>query len=159
MKIRYCATALLLFMLIGQAALAETFDNKRFRIVDETMVIDSQNGLMWALRDNGEDIDWYGAKKYCEDFSAGGYTDWRMPDIEELADLYSGNGSNEEGYAIAGPFQITDCCIWSSYDTMGGALAFSFKSGKKPALYLTDTYQLRALPVREMTKREQASTK
>ena len=159
MRIMYCIVASLLFILIGQATLAETVDNKRFRIVDDAMIVDSQTGLMWSLRDNGEDIDWYEAKTFCENFSAGGYTDWRMPDIEELAALYTSGKSNEDGYSIAGPFKLTVCCIWSSYDTMGGALAFSFKSGKKPALYLTDTYQLRVLPVREITKQEQASAK
>ena len=50
-------------------------------------VLDTKTNLMWAARDNGSDIRWPDAKKYCEGYRAGGYTDWRMPTQEELWSL------------------------------------------------------------------------
>jgi hypothetical protein len=157
MRLVNIIAASLLFFSFWQTAAAENIQSERFHVVDNSIVVDSHTGLMWALQDNGKDIDWYGAKKFCTDFSAGGYTDWRLPDIEELATLYTGGESNKDGYFIAGPFKITDCCMWSSFDNMGGALAFSFKSGGKTPMYLTDKYQLRALPVRGTIKMDYAS--
>ena len=140
--------AVSLLTLISFEALAQDMPNQRFQVVNNEIVVDSHTGLMWALQDNGKDIDWWDATNYCENFEAGGYTDWRLPDIRELSTLYTSNKSNKDGFFIAAPIHISECCQWSSYDTMGGALIFSFKTGKKPAGYLADTYQLRALPVR-----------
>lgn len=146
---------LLMWSWISQAVAADAVqERQRFQMVGESIVLDTETHLMWASRDNGADIDWYEAVTYCKEFEAGGYTDWRLPDIKELASLYTGQQKNNDGYFIADPFRISDCCMWSSYDTMGGALLFSFKSGKKPAGYLTDTHQLRALPVRSTQKME-----
>lgn len=145
--------SLLIFLFLDTAS-AEDIPSQRFQIIDNSIVVDSHTGLMWALQDNGKDIDWWDATNYCENFEASGYTDWRLPDIKELSTLYTSDKSNKDGYFIAAPIQITECCLWSSYDTMGGALIFSFKSGKKPAGYLADTHQLRALPVRGTSKIE-----
>ena len=60
----------------------------RFIAYENGTVQDTSSKLMWAARDNGSDINWKGAKKYCEDFSCGGYTDWRMPTAKELMTLY-----------------------------------------------------------------------
>ena len=142
----------LLFYSFHPACAVEAKEGDRFKEIDHAYVVDSQTGLMWALKDNGKDIDWWDAEQYCKDFSAGGYTDWRLPDIKELATLYSGGDGEKEGYSIAGNIKITDCCIWSSYDVLGGALSFSFKSGKRIPSSFAETYQLRALPVRGTSK-------
>ncbi|HER63436.1 MAG TPA: DUF1566 domain-containing protein [Desulfobacteraceae bacterium] len=128
--------------------------NERFQAVGEDIVYDSQTGLMWAARDNGRDIDWYDAEYYCKEFVAGGYTDWRLPSIDELSSLYTRERKNKDGYFITDYITITDCCVWSADTNMGGASVFSYKSGRKPAGFLGDTYQLRALPVREAEKKE-----
>lgn len=51
-------------------------------------VLDTRTNLMWAAKDNGEFTNWYGGKSYCENYSGGGYTDWRMPTTDELVTLY-----------------------------------------------------------------------
>lgn len=154
MKLIWVITFSLFFSLSQACAGEETGTNERFQVVDESIVLDSKTGLMWASSDNGEDIDWYDAERYCKDFAAGGYTDWRLPDIKELATLYTEGMKNKAGYFITDLIKITDCCPWSSYTNMGGASAFSYKTGKKPAVFLGETYQLRALPVRSTSKME-----
>jgi len=43
---------------------------------------------MWAAKDNGSNLDWVNAQRYCEKYRGRGYTDWRMPTPDELAGLY-----------------------------------------------------------------------
>lgn len=152
MRFMNIIAALLLFFFCWETAAAENIQDERFQVVDNSIIVDSQTGLMWALRDNGKDIDWWKAKKFSEDFTAGGYDDWRLPDIKELATLYTSGESNNNGYLIAKPIKITDCCIWSSYDVLGAAVIFSFKSGKKIPVSFAETYELRVLPVRGTSK-------
>jgi len=153
MRIMHIIPFLLICTCLHSLAFAEgTQPKERFQKDGESILIDSQTGLMWAQQDNGKDIDWWDARDYCEKFNAGGYTDWRLPDIKELATLYTSDRSNNDGYFIAGPIKITDCCIWSSYDILGGALTFSFNSGKRNPNSFGNTYQLRVLPVRGTSK-------
>ena len=56
--------------------------------VSDNVVVDSQAGLMWTKKDNGRDIDWPSAQRYCEGLELQGYSDWGLPTIEELAPLY-----------------------------------------------------------------------
>ena len=43
--------------------------------------------LLWTTHDSGRDLDWYEAWRWCERCRAGGWPDWRLPEIEELATL------------------------------------------------------------------------
>lgn len=54
--------------------------------------IDPSTGLMWAAKDNGKDITWGKAIKYCQTLSLAGYSDWRLPSIGELGNIYDGSG-------------------------------------------------------------------
>ena len=87
MRLLKITVAIFLFFFFWEAAAAEDIQSERFQVVDDSIVVDSLTGLMWALKDNGKDINWWEAKKYCTDFNEGGYTDWRLPDIKELATL------------------------------------------------------------------------
>jgi hypothetical protein len=60
----------------------------RFIAYDNGTVLDTKTNLMWAANDNGSDIDWDNAKSYCKIYHGGGYTDWRMPTMDELLELY-----------------------------------------------------------------------
>ncbi len=52
-------------------------------------VEDSKTGLMWALKDNGFDLTWHTAFKYCNNYNGEGYSNWRLPKGEELLDFHS----------------------------------------------------------------------
>ena len=60
----------------------------RFIAYDNGTVLDTKMNLMWAAKDNGGDIRPEAAESYCKNYRAGGYTDWRMPYGDELAELY-----------------------------------------------------------------------
>ncbi len=50
--------------------------------------VDLATGLMWAGKDNGRDVNWGEAKKYCRNLRLGGYADWRLATIEELEAIH-----------------------------------------------------------------------
>lgn len=67
--------------------------------VNGTVTDTTTNGIMWDKCANGEswsapncsgspvDINYATAKAYCENNTRGGYTDWRIPTMEELSTL------------------------------------------------------------------------
>jgi hypothetical protein len=145
-----------LFLLIiltftGTALAADRFVNN-----GNGTVTDTQTGLMWAAMDNGSNVDWYGALRYCETYRGGGYRDWRMPTLDELAGLHD---SSLTGYNVqcGSPYwvkltnsiQITCGCIWASEKRGSDAAQFSF-SGNGYRRWDRETiyYDNRALPVR-----------
>jgi len=50
--------------------------------------IDPSTGLRWAGKDNGRDVSWKGAVKYCRNLRLAGYSDWRLATIDELRGIY-----------------------------------------------------------------------
>ena len=59
------------------------------RDVDSGIVRDNKTGLFWQddYSDNNKQItqlDWIGAINYCEELTLGGYTNWRLPNFNEL---------------------------------------------------------------------------
>lgn len=52
-------------------------------------VTDKATNLMWQKEDNGEPVNWEAALAYCETLvlPSGGFDDWRLPNVKELASL------------------------------------------------------------------------
>jgi Protein of unknown function (DUF1566) len=63
--------------------------------------IDSSTSLIWAGKDNGKDVRWKNAMKYCRDLRLAGYSDWRLAKLEELKGIYDKN-ANAPGRAGPG---------------------------------------------------------
>jgi hypothetical protein len=51
---------------------------------------DPATGLMWQRSDSGDnnDLTWQQAVNYCRGNSSGGYSDWRLPTVDELVGIY-----------------------------------------------------------------------
>ena len=49
-------------------------------------IIDLNTGLMWK-RGESPDKNWEEALRYCEEMDLAGYSDWRLPNIKELATI------------------------------------------------------------------------
>jgi hypothetical protein len=58
----------------------------RFAAIDG-MVGDNQKDLLWSANDIGERHDWAAAQKAVAKLDLGGFTDWRLPTIQELLTL------------------------------------------------------------------------
>ena len=109
---------------------------------------DTRTGLMWAAKDNGRDVNWQNARAYCQGYSGGGHTDWRMPTQDELAGLYDPDNKNRHGYHVTEFIDISGCCLWASETRGSGAATFDFGVGKRYWPHQSGSYTYRALPVR-----------
>ena len=109
------------------------------------VVLDTRTGLMWAAWDNGSDIDWQGAKQYCENYRGVGYTDWRMPTISELQAIYDERA--EKHYSIIKYINLTGCCPWASETRGSEAANFRFDGGVRYWDLQALSHDRRALPV------------
>ena len=139
------------------ATAGNTANDSRFITHSNGTVLDTQTNLMWAAKDNGSDINWANAKSHCENYYAGGYTDWRMPTQDELAGLYDANKTRPapcyrsfDIHVITESIDITCFAPWAS-DTRGSdAAQFDFVRGTRFWYLQTHTYGTRALPVRSV---------
>jgi hypothetical protein len=120
----------------------------RFIAGDKGVVLDTKTGLMWGAKDNGRDINWYDAKRYCENYWGGGYSDWRMPTQDELASIYDPNKKNRHGFHVTKLLDISACCPWASDKRGSEAAVFKFIGGDRGWLYQYISYDGRAFPVR-----------
>lgn len=121
-----------------------------FALAEDVVYRDTASGLMWQRTDNGADISWFEAKKYCENLQSGGFDDWRMPTQDELATLFRLEAAETTEYFILPGIQITACCQWAS-DTAGAKVAsFDYEYGNKDWGHPRSTVEARVLPVRDI---------
>ena len=121
---------------------------------DNGTVLDTRTNLMWAAKDNRDNLMWADAKFYCENYRGGGYTDWRMPTLDELAGLYDNTKTYRSDCGLFGTvvhltelIRLTCSYIWASEIRGSDAAVFGFSDG--PRSWSPQSYaSLRALPVR-----------
>jgi hypothetical protein len=70
---------------------------------------DPATGLTWAGSDNGVDVNWKRATRYCHDLRLGGYSDWRLASIGELEGIYE-KAANAPG--LMGPSGKGTAATW-----------------------------------------------
>jgi len=123
---------------------------------DNGTVRDTTTGLMWAARDNGRDITWEAAEQYCRNYRGGGYTDWRLPTLDELEGLFDQNRAGYRPTCARVDWQVyltrlirLSCgCHWASDRHGTDASFFYFYTGFRPFAPPSLSIGLRALPVR-----------
>ena len=106
---------------------------------------DPATRLTWTNRDNGSDVYWNQAIAYCTNLRLDGYSDWRLPTIEELESIYDPNA----GYHVKGNLHMSGW-PWSGTKTAdpGEAYLLQFDNGERESTGLRDRYTRRALCVR-----------
>jgi hypothetical protein len=129
---------------------------------------DLSTGLVWAAKDNGKDTNWHDALKYCSTLRLSGYSDWRLPVINELEAIYDGSGFAAPApkgvrWALAGRAKggllLTGAREWSSSRRLddrghatGYAWQFDFPHGGRWGDPLGYSGSLRSLCVRDSKK-------
>jgi hypothetical protein len=76
---------LFIFAIAGVQARAQNQTPANVALVGWT---DPDTGLMWTKSDNGSDMNWYQANAYCSNLRLGGFSDWRLPTINELQAVF-----------------------------------------------------------------------
>jgi hypothetical protein len=104
--------AALLFSVSALMATAQSAPDAQGQ-VQETQVrgywIDPSTRLMWAGKDNGKDVSWHKAMKYCRDLRLAGYSDWRLATLGDLEGIYD-KGTNAPG--LMGPSGKGTASTW-----------------------------------------------
>ncbi len=111
-------------------------------------VSDNRTGLMWAAADNGIPINWMDAHSYCTSCRHGGYSDWRMPTVAELASLYDPEEKNTRGYHLTALINTTASSCWAAETRGDRAARFNFTYGSVYWLRRPYAGPTRVLPVR-----------
>jgi hypothetical protein len=110
---------------------------------------DPNTRLTWSGADNGSGISLSQAKRYCSVLTAGGFHDWRLPEIDELQTLFGGP-ANDNGRHIKGPIKITGW-EWSATPGQqeGEAWVLDFGDGGRASVAAGDSGLNRALCARK----------
>ena len=110
-------------------------DYERLIAADGVMMIaDYATNLLWQHSSPSTPVTWHEARTYVQqlnDMRYGGYTDWRLPTLEELASLLEPVKSSHHVYLDAA-FGSTQLWCWSSdpvASASGNAWFISFSSG------------------------------
>jgi len=91
---------------------------------------DSATGLAWTAKDNGSMVSPNQAGDYCGSLRLGGYSDWRMPTIDELEALYDSKLSKL--YKVKGSIELSDSCVLSgTTNSSGETWTLCFNSGSR----------------------------
>lgn len=125
---------------------------------------DPSTGLMWTAKDNGRNITWGNAVKYCQSLSLAGYSDWSLPSIDKLQGIYDGTGfsaSHSQGSTVVlagiakGGLILTGAREWSNSrvpddrgHNTGFAWQYDYPHGRRWKDPLGYSGSLRALCVR-----------
>ncbi len=125
---------------------AESNPGNRFVVSEDNTVLDSETGLMWATKDNEVNTNWEAAKTYCEKYSAGGYSNWRLPTLEELGSIY--DPTSEKRFKTFPLITLTGPCPWSSETRKNRARTIFFMGGEVNTFSKRSSNGFRALPVR-----------
>lgn len=119
-------TILLSFCLFIAFAHAEMI-----RIDQKEVVLDTKNRLMWQDNSDVEKVkkDWQGAMDYCQNLIFSGYSDWRLPIMDEF---FSIRDESRKEIAIDNRFKkVVSDNYWSSSDVYNGKYAWNmnFENG------------------------------
>ncbi len=110
MKQALFSTILVLCMIILGCSTDSDTDGETNPDCDGTgLWYDSSSGLCWQESNRKLRLDWQSAINHCDTLSLGSYSDWRMPEIQELTSLI--RGCESRNCEVTDPDCLSDICI------------------------------------------------
>ena len=135
-----------------EAKRKEVDRDDKFIAYNNGTVLDTSTNLMWAAKDNGQDINWYDAQKYCENYYGGGYTDWRMPTLDELHSLYDKSRKYKIGLFLSlhltKLIRLSKEYLWASEASGSKHASFDFIYHTRIFFSTSEYASMRVIPVR-----------
>ena len=114
----------------------------------DKVVIDHATGLMWHQSSSDEKMEWENAKKWVRELNSrgySGYSDWRLPTVEEAASLLESSKSN--GLYIDPIFSNKQEWIWTG-DEYGSEGAWGVYFGSDLVFWVNFASEFYVRPVR-----------
>jgi hypothetical protein len=109
-----------------------------FQSGDEGYVAGQTHGLIASKEDIGAGATWEKAVKLCQQYKAGGFSDWRLPNKAELNRLYASR-------SVVGGFRDRHYYWSSSESDKNDAWDQSFRTGAQNLGYKLDNNYVRAV--------------
>lgn len=124
-------------------------EESKVHLVDngDGTITSPDTGLMWTQKDSYSDLgrclDWHESGEYVKQLRTGGYADWKMPSLQELATIYDSTKDSVIGwdhderfpmriselFAVGAAYwvwasdhmitDLTECCAMSFYFVKG----------------------------------------
>lgn len=108
MKWRVTLILLSLFTAVVTACAQSSTENRGY--AQKTQAgeywIDPSTGLMWPAKDHSKAVTWHKAESYCRKLHLAGYSDWRLPTLDELASLVDKSAATDKQVGKAEIFSI-----------------------------------------------------
>ncbi len=106
------------------------------RLIDngDGTITDTKSGLVWQKGDAGP-MRWEDAAEACERLSLGGKSDWRLPTLKELHDLFRALHDDEHVHdRRLPPFEWSDDRYWSAKvaEPYYAAFLVNYNGGSEP---------------------------
>lgn len=107
--------------------------------IGDTMVKDNNTGLIWEVKtaaNKDTTYNWNDAKKYAENLALGGYSDWRLPTVEELSYILHRDKNSPSIDTAYFPNTVSAEYWTSTEDAAASASAWNvdFAKGKIPGI-------------------------
>jgi len=113
----------------------------------DSTVTDNNTGLMWQQNVDAVTRTWDVAGTYCTGLTTGGYTDWRLPNENELMSIVDYGTFNPSINTTLFPGTVASCC-WSSTPYAGNvthAWHVYFLNGVVSYYFKTSSYYVRCV--------------
>jgi hypothetical protein len=115
----------------GDIQAGVAWPSPRFTDNGDGTVTDNLTGLMW-IKDETKTMSWQEALNYAKTLSTGGYTDWRLPNVNELESLLNDGEPNNAAWLNSQGFANVQPDFYWSSTTLGetaNAWGVNFDSG------------------------------
>jgi len=113
----------------------------------DSVVVDHTTGLIWLRSGSEEFMNFEDAQKYVQQLNQkkfAGYSDWRLPTLQEAMSLMESKKSEHELY-IGPVFDKKQAWIWTADKQSTVAWCVSFNSGYCGFNYVDDSSFVRAV--------------
>jgi hypothetical protein len=115
-------------MLVAAALLCGGTELMMGQAATEELWKDAATSLTWTVKDSGTNMNSTQARDYCSALRLGGFSDWRLPTLDELSGLYDARSSKQ--FKAKGPIELGDSCtLTGSTNNSGEVWSFCFSYG------------------------------
>lgn len=121
--------------------------------LEELTYTNKQTGLMWARNGNIAEgkLDWYNAMDWVDSLKYAGYTDWRLPSIEEFEAFGKSRGYRLANWIKTTRFNNAYDIYWtSSASTLNNNVAWTIHTGNDLVCSYYKNYNHYVWPVRSI---------